>query len=238
MPEYSLLTTVSYALIPFAAMVVGSLIAAVRPPNALVRNYVQHLAAGVVISVVAVELLPEVVAQHQPALVAVGFTLGVIVMFGIKHLTQGATAGSEESPAALLWAIGVDVLLDGLLVGISFAEGAQAGRLLTFALAVEMLSLSLALSATLFKLGRSRASVIGTTVGLGSLILVGSAVGYLVVAALPPAALELVLSFGLAALLYLVTEELLVEAHEERETPLSTAMLFVGFLVFLILGMM
>lgn len=50
-------------------------------------------------------------------------------------------------------------------------------------------------------------------------------------------ALEIALSFGLAALLFLVTEELLVEAHEVQETPLSTATFFAGFLLFLMLGM-
>ena len=47
--------------------------------------------------------------------------------------------------------------------------------------------------------------------------------------------LDVVLS--LAALLFLVTEELLTEAHEETETPLLTLSFFVGFLLFLLLGM-
>jgi len=54
---------------------------------------------------------------------------------------------------------------------------------------------------------------------------------------LPETGLDLVLSFGLAALLFLVTEELLVEAHEAEEKPWLTAMFFGGFLLFLILGM-
>ena len=48
---------------------------------------------------------------------------------------------------------------------------------------------------------------------------------------------ELVLSFGLAALLFLVTEELLTEAHEEKETLIQTSMFFLGFLIFLLIGM-
>lgn len=46
------------------------------------------------------------------------------------------------------------------------------------------------------------------------------------------------LSFGSAALLFLVTEELLVEAHEVSETAARTAMFFAGFLLFLVLGML
>ena len=37
------------------------------------------------------------------------------------------------------------------------------------------------------------------------------------------------------ALLYLVTEELLVEAHEKPDTPLISSMFFVGFLALLTL---
>jgi ZIP family zinc transporter len=44
-----------------------------------------------------------------------------------------------------------------------------------------------------------------------------------------------VLGFATAALLYLVTEELLVEAHETTETPLLTAAFFIGFIAFLTL---
>jgi ZIP family zinc transporter len=42
------------------------------------------------------------------------------------------------------------------------------------------------------------------------------------------------LAFAAAALLYLVTEELLMEAHEgiKVETPVSTLVLFAGFLAF------
>lgn len=47
----------------------------------------------------------------------------------------------------------------------------------------------------------------------------------------------MVLSAGLAALLFLVTEELLVEAHEVKETPAITASFFLGFGLFLMLDM-
>lgn len=49
--------------------------------------------------------------------------------------------------------------------------------------------------------------------------------------------MEVVLPFGLSALLFLVTEELLVEAHKEEESLWLTSAFFGGFLLFLILGM-
>ena len=49
--------------------------------------------------------------------------------------------------------------------------------------------------------------------------------------------LAVVLAFASAALLFLVTEELLTEAHEIEETPLLTAWFFVGFLVLFLIEM-
>ena len=45
-----------------------------------------------------------------------------------------------------------------------------------------------------------------------------------------PYILIVVLSFGAAALIYLVAEELLVESIQAEENLFSTAMLFAGFL--------
>jgi ZIP family zinc transporter len=68
-------------------------------------------------------------------------------------------------------------------------------------------------------------------------VFVTAVLGATVLSGLTGGAMEVVLSFGLAALLYLVTEELLREAHEEKETAIGTAMFFAGFLLFLVIGM-
>ncbi|WP_245573594.1 hypothetical protein [Curvibacter lanceolatus] len=53
------------------------------------------------------------------------------------------------------------------------------------------------------------------------------------VALLPSAIGTGFLAFGLIALFYLVTEELLIEAHETPDCPWVTAMFFAGFLALL-----
>jgi ZIP family zinc transporter len=135
--------------------------------------------------------------------------------------------------------IGIDLLLDGLLVGIAFAAGATEGVLLSIALGFELLSLGLALTVVLSRSGASTARAITVPVGLALVTLVGGAVlGSTVLANASEAVLATVLAFGCAALLFLVTEELLVEAHEVGETPWATAMFFLGFLGLMILGML
>ena len=47
---------------------------------------------------------------------------------------------------------------------------------------------------------------------------------------LPPSLLSAATAFGVAALVYLVAEELLVEAHEkDADTTLGSLMFFIGF---------
>lgn len=247
MTDSLLINVMTYALLPVAAALVGSTVAAVRPPGAKMRSMIQHFAAGVVFSVVAVELLPDVVREHRPVQVVIGFALGVCAMLGIRALTGDAEAAAEKVqaggssvrkvPAAMLAAIGVDVLVDGFLIGVGFAAGAKEGRLLTLALTVELLSLGLALCVVFNQAGVARVKSVMSVFALTLLIVVGAAVGGTLLVGLSEGALEIVLSFGLAALLFLVTEELLVEAHEEPETPAATATFFAGFLLFLILGM-
>ncbi|RZK58532.1 MAG: DUF543 domain-containing protein, partial [Hymenobacter sp.] len=60
-------------------MIVGAVVAVQRPPGPALRSAILHFAAGVVFSVVAVELLPDIVRQHAPIEVGIGFGLGVAV---------------------------------------------------------------------------------------------------------------------------------------------------------------
>jgi zinc transporter, ZIP family len=69
-------------------------------------------------------------------------------------------------------------------------------------------------------------------------MIVGALLGRTLLADASVHTLAGLLSFGCAALLFLVTEELLIEAHESADTAVTTTMFFVGFLVFLLLGML
>ncbi len=234
----SFVTAITFALLPMAAALVGTVIAAFRPPRAIYRSYIQHLAAGIVFSVVAVELLPSIIHQRGAMVeVVVGFAPGVVVMLAMRSFSHKLEQTGGDSPVGLMVGVGIDILLDGILISVSFAAGAKEGLLLTLALTMEFLSLGLAVATALGKQEMGRRRIILTTGLLFLTVVAGAGIGALVMQAISPEALEVVLSFGLAALLYLVTEELLVEAHEEPESPAASGMFFLGFLVFLLLGM-
>ena len=150
-------------------------------------------------------------------------------MLGLK-----AFEARFKGPMALLAAIGIDILVDGLVLGLAFVAGEKAGFLLTIALTLEVLFLGLTLTDELAETYRSRLRIIVIVSALALLLPIG-ALAAVPVATLSPVMVAGFLSFGLMALLYLVTEELLVEAHEKPDTPLISSMFFVGFLALLTL---
>lgn len=230
------LNVLAYALLPTLAILIGGGIALRRPPGPAVRGYVQHFAAGLVFAVATVEVLPEVRRDLPPLPMAASFGLGVVVMLTLRWFTERLEQQEEEQherPWGLMGAVGIDVLVDGLLLGIGFAVSAKVGQLFTIALALENFSLGLATLSTLGRLMQRRETLL-VLAGMALLFLTGALLGATLLHGLSASALALVLSFSLAALLYLVIEELLVEAHELPDTPLTTALFFVGFLLFLL----
>ena len=220
---------ITFTLIPVAAVLIGALVAVARRPSDGFISAMQHLAAGVVFGAAAVEILPQVMHEASPTATFVGGAIGIAVMLLLKSLEE-----RSKGPVAMLGAVGIDIFIDGLVLGLAFVAGAKAGLLLTIALTFEVLFLGLTLVTELGESIRSKARIVAIAGGVALMLPLGAALAT-PVALLPPVYIAGFLSFGLMALLYLVTEELLVEAHEKPDTPLISSMFFIGFLGLLLI---
>ena len=202
----------TFTLAPWAALVAGALIASYHTPSAAVSSAVQHLAAGVVFAAAATEVLPDV--QHAGSLGALllGGGLGLGLMFTIK-----AIGGRLPGKWSLIVLIGIDILIDGVVLGIGFASGARQGIVLLVALTLEILFLGLTASEEMRAAIDRRWLLILAVAAGGVLLPLGALLGG-PIHALPPFWLTTAFSFALIALLYLVTEELLVEAHQAGQS--------------------
>ncbi|GAB4017892.1 membrane protein [Spirosoma migulaei] len=232
-----------YALLPALGLSLGGLIAVYFRLSIKLQSAVLHFAAGVIFSVVAVEILPEVVHLHHPVLTALGFGAGILLMLLIRQWTEAKENQSKKKdtggkwPITFLIVIGIDVFVDGLLLGVGFAAGAKQGKLLAFALGIESLSLGLATATSLVKNKLTRGRISSLIVGFAALFLLSTGLGANLLQNVSEQVLDMVLSVGLAALLFLVTDELLTEAHIAEEPAWLTATFYAGFLFFLLLGM-
>ncbi|MCI3130768.1 ZIP family metal transporter [Phenylobacterium aquaticum] len=223
------MNALTYTLIPVGAAVVGGGVAVWRQPGPTLVSTIQHFAAGVVFAAAAGEILPDVMHGGSPTATLVGGALGVLVMLLIKKFEERA-----RGPVGLLAAVGIDILVDGLVLGLAFIGGQKAGVLLTIALTVEILFLGLTVTTELNDFLKSRWKIFAATAALSVLLPLG-AIAAAPVHLLPAVMVTGFLSFGLMALLYLVTEELLVDAHQKPDTVWISSAFFVGFLALLAL---
>lgn len=221
--------------IPALIALAGGILAAFWTPSHSTRSLIQHFAAGVVLAALAVELLPEISREHAPDLVLVGsFALGSLFMYALKLWTMRMEHAASLSGAAkglstgLLLATFIDVATDGFIIGAGFAAGGETGTILALGLSVELLFLGLALTSSATAGWR----IVGISGALGLTVLCFAVLGNFLLAGASHAVIGGTLAFSAAALLYLVTEELLMEAHEVEEKPISTLVLFGGFLTF------
>lgn len=240
---------------PVAASTLGAVIAAAKPPSARVVSGVQHFAAGVVTAALVGEIMPELRAEGHIFWTVVGFVAGAALVLALgaygRHTEEAAAAARPKGsvrrqavtaaaaatlPIGMLGAMAVDLLLDGVLVGLGVRLGSTQGIILTIALTLEILFLGLSVVSELTEAGNSSRRAILVCSMLGLMTAVGAIGAALFLGSVSTTVMSAVLAFGAAALLYLVVEELLVEAHEEKESVLLGAMFFLGFIVVYVLA--
>ena len=228
-----------FFLIPTLAGVASALFGLAWKPSAQVRSGVQHFAAGIVFAAVASEIIPEILERNFVVAFAIGFPLGVALVVALRQLDRlmqrrRAASGSTQAAGAMgiVAPVAVDLSIDGLLVGVGFISGTGMGRLLAIALTMEMMFLGLSVAQMLTKHGYARRQAATMTVGLAFVPITVGLLTITFLGGLSGTALVILLSFGSAALLYLVTEDLLLEAHESNpnDSIWVTALFFVGFM--------
>ncbi|QUR66065.1 ZIP family metal transporter [Mycobacterium spongiae] len=246
-------TAAALAVFPVLAASLGGAVAVVRRPSAALVSGVQHFAAGVVMAALAGEVLPDLRERGPLWLIVVGFTAGVALLVWFRQFEdhgdheeahQGDGADHDENhgagrlPIGFLAVVGVDLFIDGLLVATGATVSTRTAIIITIALTVEVLFLGLAVALRLTGSGVPRTRAAVTTAGVSTLTAAGAVLGAVALAWTGPAVLTFVLAFAAAALLWLVVEELLVEAHETPERPWMAVMFFAGFLILYSLGVL
>jgi ZIP family zinc transporter len=235
-----LVEALSYTALAVVAALAGGVIAIYYPPGPRMESNIQHFAAGVVIAAVAAELLPNIHGR-APRVVVLGFAIGVLTMLGIHRLSKTIEkrdiGGQFAGASGLLITVSIDMLIDGVLIGVTFLDNPDTGVIIAVALAIEVLFLGVAGVIALPRdMGVVQKLAVPTVFGL--LLASGVTGGVLVLDGVTGAPIAIILAFGSAALLYLVTEELLVKAGKVPETPVSTTLFFVGFLAIFLLDML
>ncbi len=217
-----------YLSIPSVVLIGVSFLANSVMPGPKASAALQHLAAGIIFASIATEIVPELLNDMHLLTIVIGYGAGMLLIFAVRSLD---TAKEGEGRGGLSFTIagGVDLLIDGFLMGVAFSVAESSGILLTIAIGFEVLFLGFTFSVSLANKGLQKKSIVLVLTAMSILLFFGGVLGFWVLKALAPQWQVCAMAFGAVALLYLVTEELLTEAHETKETFFGPLLLFLGF---------
>ena len=215
-------------------MVLGGLLGSRLRPGKRFRAVVAHLVGGLVLGIAAADLMPAASDSGHPLALAIGFCLGFSLLLVINAVLEDPDDNSEQSrprPMLLLMLpFLIDSLIDGLVVGIS-SKAAGQQWVIPVAVALEMGLATLGLGTLLGRgAGRWRSRVSGALMAVTYVI--GLSVSLVITNGLQGPALTGTLAFGTAALIYLVVEEVMKEAHArgEDDSGVVNVAFFIGLL--------
>lgn len=233
----SLSLIILYTLIPMGLALLGGFVASVYIPKPKLVSTLQHFVSGIVIGAVAVDLIPKILGKSSPWTIGFGFVIGGATMLLLHELAHflADKEGKSGIPIGLIAGGAIDLLIDGILIGVSFLAGAASGILIAISLSLCAFFLNLTISSTLTKKKVNKGVQTIFVILVALMLPLGAAIGGGVVSQFPPSILFETIAFGVAALLYLGTEELLAEAHEVHDTAWISSAFFIGFLVILLL---
>lgn len=129
------------ALLPALGNFGGGLLAEFFPTNQRIVSKALHAAAGIVIAVVATELMPEAMEKLSPWWAAAAFGAGgvayVLISMAVDKLqsqgggSTGKTAGGSSSGMWMIYiAVSIDLASDGLMIGSGSAVSASMALVL------------------------------------------------------------------------------------------------------------
>ena len=231
------LVVLGLAALPAAGNFFGGVLAEVFRVSGRTLSLALHLAAGIVLAVVGLELMPEALKTNLPWIPLLAFVGGGAIFIGLDRTigyVQGRMGGGEENvgPLAIFFGVSMDLFSDGVMIGTATTLNPALGLLLALGQVPADLPEGFAAIATLRNAGINRKRRVLMAAGFAVPILAGAALGFLALRQAPEIVTLSVLALTGGALVAVVVEEMISEAHEGETSRLGPIFLTAGFALF------
>jgi len=207
-----------------------------RTPTPRFTGTILAFAAGIMLSIVFLELVEESIVYSGHWAAIIGIALGMFVFYILDHfLPHHHAVTPEETPygaylkKGTLLAIGIGLhnFPEGLAIGTGFVGSPELGLSLAILIGLHNIPEGMAVAAPLRHGGYSNLRVLsitalaGVPMGIGALI--GAAIG-----SISDYVLGISLGFAGGAMLYIVCDELIPDAYKSAGAHLSIFGIFAG----------
>ena len=234
-------TLLGLALLPAVGMLCGALAAEWWRLSRHTMGAVLHAAAGVAVAVVSVELMPQILEEIAPWQLVGGFCLGaaasVLMVKGVRHAMRSFNLGGA-GPWKVYLAVAVDLMGDGLMIGIGSAVSGGLGLMLALSQVVANIPGGFAALANLRDNDVSRTIRLGAAASLFVPVFIGAGFGFYLLRREPTALQNAALAFVVGMLLLATIEDLVPEADEPKtRRTVTTAAFAAGFAFFALISL-
>ena len=226
------------AMLPALGNFFGGVMAEVFNVSERALSLALHLAAGIVLGVVGLELMPEALEASLPWVPLLAFVAGGAAFIGLDRTIGYVQArlgrgGEKESGAlAIFSGVSLDLFSDGVMIGTGTVLNPALGLLLAVGQVPADVPEGFAAVATLRSAGISRKKRILMAAAFAIPILLGATIGFLALRSAPDIVTLSVLALTGGALTAVVIEEMTGEAHEGETSQLGPVFLTAGFALF------
>lgn len=229
------------AALPAAGNFLGGMAAELFRVSERVLSLALHLAAGIVLAVVGLELMPEALAGNPPWIPILAFVGGGVFFIGIERAigfirSRLATGKETAGPLAIFSGVSLDLFSDGVMIGTATVLNPSLGLLLALGQVPADIPEGFAAGASLKRANIARRTRILMSLSFALPILLGATIGYFALQNAPEIVTLSVLALTGGALTSVVVEEMIEEAHEGQTNLLDPVFLTAGFALFALIS--
>lgn len=236
------LVALALAVMPALGNLAGGLLAEGFRISERSLSLALHAAEGIVIAVVAVELMPQVLRADPPWVVVLAFVAGggvFILLDWLTDMVQSRRGGGEgAAPWMIYFGVCIDLFSDGLMIGTGSTVALSLGLLLALGQIPADLPEGFSVGAMFRRAGFPRTRRLLLAASFAGPVLLGTTVGYWAVRGQQEVIKLVLLAFTGGMMTTLAVEEVMVEAHRGGDTRLGTGVFVAGFGLFALLAVL
>ncbi|MDX5422201.1 MAG: ZIP family metal transporter [Hymenobacteraceae bacterium] len=237
------LQVLMYAAMPAFGNLLGGILAEMLNVSEKTLSLALHLAAGIILAVIGVELMPEALEAEPPYIPILAFVGGsaffVLLDRSIGYVQSrfgGKTKKGMGAAVAIYIGVAIDLFSDGIMIGTGSTVAASLGLLLAIGQVPADIPEGFATIATFKSKGVSRGKRLLLAASFAIPIFLGATVGYWAVKDSSEIVKLTLLAFVAGILLTVAVEEMLTEAHDRPDSKWAALFLSGGFALFTFLS--
>ena len=234
-------------LISLSGPLIGSLIGIVKKPTEKVMFNLLSFAAGVMLAISFLELIPESLALSSIWMCVIGIAIGSLVMFGldrlIPHIHPGLCKQEQghklgKTAVYLLWGIFLHNFPEGLAMGVGAVTQIKLSFIIAIAIAIHDIPEGICTSAPFYYVTKKRLKSFLVSFSTAIPTIIGFLTAYYFFPLIPKALVGLVVAATAGLMIYISSDELIPTSSSKMTDHTTIFSLIAGVIVVVLLGLL